>query len=70
MANVNHAFGSVERAIAYVEQLEAAGVDEIMFLVNMGTVPYDAQLETVRNLGERVLPHFRRRGERRDGAHA
>ncbi len=59
MANVNHAFGSVERAIDYVEQLEATGVDEIMFVVNMGTVPFDAQLETVRNIGERVIPHFR-----------
>ena len=29
-------------------------------ICQMGTVPQDAQLETIRNLGEHVLPHFRR----------
>jgi hypothetical protein len=30
-----------------------------MFLIQMGTVPQDACLETIRQLGERVLPKFR-----------
>ena len=68
MANVKHAFGSVENAIAYVELLEATGVDEIMFLVNMGTIPFDVQLESVRNIGERVIPHVRRNRTVHDGA--
>jgi hypothetical protein len=43
-----------------VEKLIAAGADEIMFLLQMGTVPQDAILESIRNLGERVIPRFRR----------
>ena len=30
-----------------------------MFLIQMGGVPQDAALETIRNLGEKVIPHFR-----------
>jgi hypothetical protein len=33
-----------------------------MFLIQMGTVPQAAALETIRNLGQHVLPHFRGRG--------
>ena len=32
-----------------------------MFLIQLGTVPQWAALETIRNRGRRVLPHFRRR---------
>jgi imidazole glycerol phosphate synthase subunit HisF len=48
-------------AIAYCERLAEAGADEIMFLIQLGTVPQWAALETIRNRGRRVLPHFRRR---------
>jgi hypothetical protein len=27
----------------------------------MGTVPNDVVLDTIRNIGERVIPHFRER---------
>jgi alkanesulfonate monooxygenase SsuD/methylene tetrahydromethanopterin reductase-like flavin-dependent oxidoreductase (luciferase family) len=57
--NPNHAYGTVADAIGYVERLAEAGADEIMFLIQMGTVPQDAALETIRNLGEKVIPHFR-----------
>jgi hypothetical protein len=30
-----------------------------MFLVQMGTVSHEACMETIRQLGERVLPRFR-----------
>jgi hypothetical protein len=30
-----------------------------MFLIQMGTVPQEACLETIRSLGARVLPRFR-----------
>ena len=32
---------------------------EILFLNQMGTVPQWAMLETVRNIGEHVIPRFR-----------
>jgi len=59
LLNPNHAYGTVEDAIGYVTRLEEAGVDEILFICQMGTVPQDAQLETLRNIGEHVIPHFR-----------
>jgi len=62
--NLDHAYGTAVRAIDYVERLEAAGADEIMCLIQMGTVPQAACLETIRIWGEKVIPHFRRRHER------
>ncbi len=57
--NVEHAYGSPEDAIAYVERLKDAGADEVMCLIQMGTVPQEACLETIRHWGEKVIPHFR-----------
>jgi alkanesulfonate monooxygenase SsuD/methylene tetrahydromethanopterin reductase-like flavin-dependent oxidoreductase (luciferase family) len=59
MANPNHAYGVAADAIGYVERLIAAGADEIMFLIQMGTVPQWAALETIANLGRHVIPRFR-----------
>ena len=57
--NPNHAYGTVDDATGYVERLIEAGADEIMFLIQMGTVPQAAALETIRQLGEKVIPRFR-----------
>ena len=59
MLNPNHAYGTVEDCIGYVQRLIDAGADEILFLCQMGTVPQSAQLETIRNIGEHVIPYFR-----------
>jgi alkanesulfonate monooxygenase SsuD/methylene tetrahydromethanopterin reductase-like flavin-dependent oxidoreductase (luciferase family) len=59
MFNPNHAYGSVDDACGYVQRLVDAGADEIMFLIQMGTVPQWAALETIRNIGEKVIPKFR-----------
>jgi alkanesulfonate monooxygenase SsuD/methylene tetrahydromethanopterin reductase-like flavin-dependent oxidoreductase (luciferase family) len=53
------AYGSVDQAIRYVERLIASGADEILFLVQMGTVPHEATMETIRNIGEHLIPHFK-----------
>ena len=37
--SVDHAFGTATDAVAYVERLAEAGADEVMCLVQMGTVP-------------------------------
>ncbi|MFF1379017.1 LLM class flavin-dependent oxidoreductase [Streptomyces sp. NPDC058308] len=60
--NADHAYGTADDAIAYVERLRDAGADEVMCLVQMGTVPQEACLETLRQWGEKVIPHFRPRG--------
>jgi alkanesulfonate monooxygenase SsuD/methylene tetrahydromethanopterin reductase-like flavin-dependent oxidoreductase (luciferase family) len=53
------AYGNVDNCIRYVERLFAAGADEILFLFQMGTVPHEIVMETIQNIGERVIPHFR-----------
>jgi len=62
LANASDANGDVDDCIGYVERLIDAGADEILFLNNMGTVPQWAMLETIRNIGEHVVPYFRRGG--------
>lgn len=57
--SAKNAYGNVGDCIDYVEQLIAAGADEILFMTNMGTVPHWAQLETLRKIGTHVIPHFR-----------
>jgi alkanesulfonate monooxygenase SsuD/methylene tetrahydromethanopterin reductase-like flavin-dependent oxidoreductase (luciferase family) len=57
--NIEHAYGDREDAIRYVEELEKAGADEIMCMIQMGTIPQDVMLETIRQFGEYVIPHFR-----------
>ena len=52
------AYGSTDDCIDYVQRLIDAGADEIMFLIQMGTVPQEVCLETIRNIGSKVLPHF------------
>ncbi|MER5888118.1 LLM class flavin-dependent oxidoreductase [Streptomyces sp. NPDC001941] len=57
--HADHAYGTADDAVAYVERLRDAGADEVMCLVQMGTVPQEACLETLRQWGETVIPHFR-----------
>jgi len=57
--NPNHAYGTVEDAIGYVERLKDAGADEVMFLVQMGGVPQKAALRTIELLATEVIPRFR-----------
>ncbi len=58
--NIDHAYGNKDDAIRYVSELEAAGVDEIMMMTQMGTIPQWAMLETIKQFGEHVIPHFRK----------
>lgn len=59
MYNLDHALGDAQTAIAYVERLRDAGVDNCMCLIQMGTLTQARQLETIRIFGEQVIPHFR-----------
>ncbi|MCW3014048.1 MAG: Alkanal monooxygenase alpha chain [Solirubrobacterales bacterium] len=54
------AYGSAEDAIEVAERMVEAGVDEILFVCDRGEISREATIETMRNLGERVIPHFRR----------
>ena len=56
------AYGNADDCIRYVTRLKEAGADEVLFLFQMGTIPHAAIMETIRNVGEKVIPHFRRAG--------
>lgn len=57
--NLDHAYGTFENAIEYVHKLQDAGADEVMCFIQMGTVPNEVCMETIRQWGEHVIPHFR-----------
>jgi hypothetical protein len=59
MYNLDHAIGDANDAIEYVQRLAVAGVDDVMCLIQMGTLTQDQQLETIRLWGEKVIPQFR-----------
>ena len=63
--NIDHAYGSVDTAIQYVTELERVGVDEVLCLIQMGTVSQDVCMETIRHWGEQVIPHFRAKAHAR-----
>jgi alkanesulfonate monooxygenase SsuD/methylene tetrahydromethanopterin reductase-like flavin-dependent oxidoreductase (luciferase family) len=56
--NIDHAYGNADDAIAYVAEMEKAGVDEVMCLIQMGTLSQESCLETIRQWGTKVIPHF------------
>lgn len=57
-----HAYGDWRTAIDYGERLVEAGADEILCLSQMGTVSHEAGMETIRQWGTKVIPHFRAKG--------
>jgi alkanesulfonate monooxygenase SsuD/methylene tetrahydromethanopterin reductase-like flavin-dependent oxidoreductase (luciferase family) len=57
--NPDQAYGTADDAIAHVEALREVGVDEVMCLIQMGTITQDVAMETIRQWGEKVIPHFR-----------
>jgi hypothetical protein len=42
-----------------VHRLAAVGVDNVMCLIQMGTLTQEQQLDTIRIWGEKVIPYFR-----------
>lgn len=53
------AYGTPDDCIRYVQRLIDAGADEILFIFQMGGIPHETIMETIRNIGTRVIPHFR-----------
>lgn len=59
-AVADDAYGTPEDCIRYCTRLQEAGADEVLFLFQMGGIPHAAIMETIRNIGEKVIPHFRK----------
>jgi alkanesulfonate monooxygenase SsuD/methylene tetrahydromethanopterin reductase-like flavin-dependent oxidoreductase (luciferase family) len=58
-SEVNDAYGTPKDCINYVQRLFEAGADEILFLSQMGGVSHEAIMETIKLIGEEVIPHFK-----------
>ncbi len=41
-----------------VSRFEGAGVDEIILVMQAGTIPHDLVMESIKTFGEQVMPHF------------
>jgi alkanesulfonate monooxygenase SsuD/methylene tetrahydromethanopterin reductase-like flavin-dependent oxidoreductase (luciferase family) len=57
--NIDHAYGTADTAIEYVARLRQIGVDEVMTVIQMGTIPQSVCMETIRQWGTNVIPKFR-----------
>jgi alkanesulfonate monooxygenase SsuD/methylene tetrahydromethanopterin reductase-like flavin-dependent oxidoreductase (luciferase family) len=60
--------GTPEQVIATLRRFEAVGFDQVVLVPVLGfDTPHEKTLESVRLLGEKVLPAFRGRSQERDG---
>jgi alkanesulfonate monooxygenase SsuD/methylene tetrahydromethanopterin reductase-like flavin-dependent oxidoreductase (luciferase family) len=51
-------FGDPSAARESVARFRAAGVDELILVMQMGTVPQEIVMESIRTFAEKVMPHF------------
>jgi alkanesulfonate monooxygenase SsuD/methylene tetrahydromethanopterin reductase-like flavin-dependent oxidoreductase (luciferase family) len=54
----NACIGDPVAAREFVQRFVEIGVDELIFIMQLGTVPMELVTESVRTFGEKVLPHF------------
>jgi alkanesulfonate monooxygenase SsuD/methylene tetrahydromethanopterin reductase-like flavin-dependent oxidoreductase (luciferase family) len=54
------AMGNAHDTIDFVERMADAGADECYFVVQMGGVPQNVVMESIRQIGKKVIPHFRK----------
>jgi hypothetical protein len=59
--NPDQCYGTVRDGIEYVSAMKDAGADEVMFCFQMGTVPQEVCMESIRLIGEQVIPKFAQR---------
>jgi alkanesulfonate monooxygenase SsuD/methylene tetrahydromethanopterin reductase-like flavin-dependent oxidoreductase (luciferase family) len=50
--------GDPEAARETVERFVEIGVDELILVMQMGTVPHELVMESIRTFAEKVMPHF------------
>ena len=54
------------RSAGLMKRALRSGADEILFLLQMGTVPHHASMETIKNIGEHLIPHFRNQAKAKE----
>ena len=57
--NVDHAYGTAEDAMGTSSGWPTPGPTRCMCLIQMGTVPQEVCMETIRQWGEKIIPRFR-----------
>ncbi len=50
--------GDPQAAIETVSRFQATGVDELILVMDMGTVPHEIVTQSLRTFAEKVMPHF------------
>ena len=55
---INAMCGDPASAREFVERFREIGVDELICVMQMGTVPHELVMESIRTVGEKVIPHF------------
>jgi alkanesulfonate monooxygenase SsuD/methylene tetrahydromethanopterin reductase-like flavin-dependent oxidoreductase (luciferase family) len=53
--------GNPEEVIRTMKRFEDIGLDQLVLVPVVGRMPHEKALESIRVLGEKVLPHFRKR---------
>ena len=57
-ATVGHIVGDPAAAREAVERFADIGVDELILVMQMGTVPHEVVMRSIRTFAEKVMPHF------------
>jgi alkanesulfonate monooxygenase SsuD/methylene tetrahydromethanopterin reductase-like flavin-dependent oxidoreductase (luciferase family) len=57
-SGLNTIIGDPAAARESVARFRDAGVDELIMVMQMGTIPQDIVMESLRVFGEKVMPHF------------
>jgi len=52
------AIGTPERVRNVVQKYKDAGVDQLILMVQAGRIPHESCMQTIRLMGEEVIPHF------------
>ncbi len=56
--SLNVMCGDPAFAREYIERFAEIGVDELICVMQMGTVPHELVMRSIRTFGEKVLPHY------------
>jgi alkanesulfonate monooxygenase SsuD/methylene tetrahydromethanopterin reductase-like flavin-dependent oxidoreductase (luciferase family) len=55
---LNAVVGDPKSAIETIARFQAVGVDELILVMQMGTIPHEIIMESLRTFAAKVMPHF------------
>ena len=68
--NGSFCIGDPDRCIRTIEMYEEAGVDQVLALFQVGKIPHERIMNSIRLFGKYVIPHFREKEKRQGKARA